>query len=94
MLDLIKEKPLSRRFAYLEELALKDVVLHFKLETDPDEPEWQRTLVRVRKQQAELAFIFEWLFENGHRLTYMIGNCSHKFSDNLKLGDMLSTSLS
>ena len=38
MLDLIKKKPLSRRFAYLEELALKEVVLHSKLEADTDEP--------------------------------------------------------
>ena len=39
VLDLIKEKPLSRRFAYLEELALKVVVLQSKLEADTDEPE-------------------------------------------------------
>ena len=39
VLDLIKEKPLSRRFTYLEELALKDVVLQSKLEADTDEPE-------------------------------------------------------
>ena len=88
MLDLIKEKPLSRRFTYLDELALKVVVLRSKLEADTDEPEKQRRLVRVRKQQAELAFMFECLFENGHRLTYMIGNRSHKFSVNLKLGDI------
>lgn len=39
VLDLIKEKPLSRRFTYLEELALKVVVLQSKLEADTDEPE-------------------------------------------------------
>ena len=38
VLDLIKEKPLSR-FAYLEELALKAVVLQSELEADSDEPE-------------------------------------------------------
>ena len=38
MLDLIKEKPLSRRFTYLEELALKVVVLQSELEADTDEP--------------------------------------------------------
>ena len=39
VLDLIQEKPLSRRFAYLEELALKVVVLQSELEADTDEPE-------------------------------------------------------
>lgn len=39
VLDLIKEKPLSRRFTYLEELALKVVVLPSELEADTDEPE-------------------------------------------------------
>ena len=39
MLDLIKEKPLSRRFTYLDELALKVVVLQSELEADTDEPE-------------------------------------------------------
>jgi len=39
VLDLIKEKPLCQRFAYLEELALKEVVLHSKREFDTDEPE-------------------------------------------------------
>ena len=63
MLDLIKEKPSSRRFTYLDELALKVVVLQSKLEADTDEPEKQRRLVRVRKQQAELAFMFECLLK-------------------------------
>ena len=39
VLDLIKEKPLSRRFTYLAELALKVVVLPSELEADTDEPE-------------------------------------------------------
>ena len=39
LLDLIKEKPLSRRFSYLAELALRDVLLESELEADTDEPE-------------------------------------------------------
>ena len=67
VLGLIKKKPLSRRFTYLEELALKVEVLPSELEAGTDEPGVAKKVSQGRKQQGMLAFMFEWLFENGHR---------------------------
>lgn len=56
MLDLIKEKPLSRRFAYLEELALKVVVLQSKLEADTDEPGVAKKVSQGKKTASYVGF--------------------------------------
>ena len=56
MLDLIKEKPLSRRFAYLEELALKVVVLQSKLEADTDEPGVAKKVSQGKKTASSAGF--------------------------------------
>ena len=56
MLDLIKEKPLSRRFTYLEELALKVVVLQSKLEADTDEPGVAKKVSQGKKTASYVGF--------------------------------------
>ena len=56
MLDLIKEKPLSRRFTYLEELGLKEVVLHSKLEADTDEPGGAKKVSQGKKTASYVGF--------------------------------------
>ena len=60
MLDLIKEKPLSRRFTYLEELALKVVVLQSKLEADTDEPEVAKKVSQGKKTASSVGF-YVWV---------------------------------
>ena len=60
VLDLIKKKPLSRRFAYLEELALKEVVLHSKLEADTDEPGVAKKVSQGEKTASYVGF-YVWV---------------------------------
>ena len=59
VLDLIKKKP-SRRFAYLEELALKEVVLHSKLEADTDEPGVAKKVSQGEKTASYVGF-YVWV---------------------------------
>ena len=55
MLGLIKKKPLSL-FAYLEELAWKDVVLPSKLEADTDEPGVAKKVSQDKKTEGCVGF--------------------------------------
>ena len=55
MLGLIKKKPLSL-FTYLEELALKEVVLQSKLEADTDEPGVAKKVSQGKKTASYVGF--------------------------------------
>ena len=55
VLGLIKKKPLSL-FTYLEELALKEVVLQSKLEADTDEPGVAKKVSQGKKTASYVGF--------------------------------------
>ena len=56
VLGLIKKKPLSRRFTYLEELALKVEVLPSELEADTDEPGVAKKVSQGKKTARYVGF--------------------------------------
>ena len=56
VLGLIKKKPLSRRFTYLEELALKVEVLPSELEAETDEPGVAKKVSQGKKTASYVGF--------------------------------------